>query len=137
MHWSFKPTIVGATPTRSSNFNMTLVEEIEEFLKAHKRNQWFEDDQMKVYIRRAFHRVNSQTLANTLDIASIEVDEKLQGQGIFTRFIAKMEILADKHGLVVYVESVMNTRLAKFLNKIGYIRTDEGWNPAPCFARIS
>lgn len=48
------------------------------------------------------------------------------GQGVFTRFLDKVEKLARQRGHYVHVESILNERLKLFLRRRGYELTSEG-----------
>jgi GNAT superfamily N-acetyltransferase len=55
-----------------------------------------------------------------LDIASVEVDEKHRGCGIFKAFLSEFEREAAKMNRGVFVESILNTRLKDYLMGNGY-----------------
>lgn len=83
-------------------------------------NRWLEssDDILRVYVRRSVRIW--QTIMNggevTLDLASISAEP--QGTGRFTEFLNFAESLKPFDG--IFVESVLNPRLADFLHRRGY-----------------
>ena len=102
---------------------MTLLEQLTEFIgeseKWGHRSKWIGDDFMKVYVRRANHIVSPKKSMATLDIASIDVAEEKQNQGLCTKF------LKDAHEInpweATYVECVHNPLLASMLMRRGWI----------------
>lgn len=76
-------------------------------------------ENMAVYVRVA-NRFVDQAMVRTLDIGTVEVEEGHQKKGQFTRFLSHVEKLAHKHGVPVYVESILNEDLKASLVKRGY-----------------
>jgi GNAT superfamily N-acetyltransferase len=67
-----------------------------------------------------------QNLVRTLDIASVEVVPKHQGKGLWATFARHAEELAVEFNIAyVFVESILNPRLAQGLAKHGYLKYDE------------
>jgi hypothetical protein len=99
-----------------------MEKEIQLFLKRAKKHrrvfaEWIELNSLgRMYCRRAV-RSFQEGYVTTFDIATVEIYEK--GQGTFTKVIEIVERLNPWDG--VYVESIMETRLHKFLEKRGYI----------------
>lgn len=135
---------------------------LKKFYASPYNRQWLSLPCIEVYLRKAVHTYippatnfgkyeivelpgaprafTPSQCAKTIDIASVEVYEQHRSKGFFTMFLSCVEELADQEGRAVYVESVMESRLAGFLIARGYIQTDKldpGFtNPAPSFIRI-
>lgn len=86
---------------------------------SYSARSWICSGRLRAYVRVTRHKVNG-ALADTIDVASIEVDEAHRGKGTFTRWLAKVEALAREHHRTVYVESVLQERLVPFLIARGY-----------------
>lgn len=106
---------------------------IAEFLATPARNRWLETGKFEIYVRRGYHAINGKCL-NTFDIASIK---SLQpGSGAFRGLIADIEALlitSAKPVAGIFIESVMNPRLASTLPTMGFVLV-AGSNP-PSFFR--
>lgn len=101
-----------------------VVNQLKDFVEKNKNAiychpQWFEDDNMKVYVRKGRHILQGSKLQVCLDIASVEVVEDKRGKGIFTEFLAKAHEINPWEA--TYVECVNNTNLAAFLLKSGWM----------------
>lgn len=97
--------------------------------RVEKYNMWFEDDQMKVYVRKTHRLLLGGYREPTLEIGAIEVREELRRTGVFKRFLPQFEDLAYAEGRVVYIENVMDDWLKKYLGDYGFI----GVNGTECF----
>ncbi len=84
------------------------------------RNIWIRERDIDVYVRRS-NRLIEGNLILCLDIASVEVNENRQGQGIFKAFLYQFEKEAAKMRRAVYVENILEPRLLDFLIRKGYI----------------
>jgi hypothetical protein len=80
----------------------SLVLEIKK-MKDERYIKWFENDDLKVYVRKT----TRPGLGKTLEIGNVQVAEEKQGQGIFKDFLASFEVLADELNRVVYIENVL------------------------------
>lgn len=78
-----------------------------------------------LYVRIATHYLVGG-MERTLDISSVDVKESCQNKGLFKNLLKHCESLAVQHGLAVYVESVQNEHLAKYLTRIGYVSDGSG-----------
>lgn len=75
---------------------------------------------MRVYLRVRNRYINGRKFP-AVDIATVEVDMDVRGQGLFTAFLDNaVELLALRHGLVVYVENVLEERFRGFFPKKGH-----------------
>ena len=86
------------------------------------RNVWIQEHGIDVYVRKSLRMLDAKTPTATpcLDIGSVEVDEDHRGEGIFKAFLKRFEKEAKKLNRAVYVESILNPRLQKFLETQGY-----------------
>lgn len=104
-------------------------QQLEQFINGNQRNTWIQFPLMKVYVRKALHVVNREIFKHTLDIATIEVDEGFQGEGVFTRFLKAAEQVAERTYLTIYIENILPDQFADFFRRRpGYevITTDGG-----------
>ena len=100
-------------------------------------NQWIEEPHMRIYVRRSLRMLGNNKdgenkLTPCLDVATIEVDEEKRGKGLFTLFLSRVENEAKNLHRNVYVESIQEPRLVKFLTKRGYefVPNTCEWNPS-------
>ena len=102
------------------------------------RNAWIKERGISIYIRRSVRLLdpNSTTATPCLDIGSVEVDEDERGKGIFTAFLSRFEREAEKIGRAVYVESILEPRLKKFLLKQGYQLVPNSSEMSPSMFKI-
>jgi len=82
---------------------------------------WVKEGPIACYVRITARYVNGD-MTHTIDLANIQVEERQQGKGHFTAWLAHVEALARKHHRTVYVELVHNARLQHFLERRGYTR---------------
>lgn len=97
---------------------------LKEFIESDIKNIWIEEPNIRVYVRRSLRCLTGNTLEKCLDIASVEVDENKQRQGIFTKFLVEFEQSAKKLNRYVFIESILHEKLLEFLVKRGYEYTD-------------
>lgn len=57
----------------------------------------------------------------------MEVHELYRSTGVVTRFVAEAERIADKEGLTLYVESILEPRFASWWKRRGYMLEYPGW----------
>lgn len=103
---------------------MNVRDTLLEFTRTGQRTsgKWFQFGELKVYLRvsQRFH-IEGAVLA--LDVASVEVEPKHQGKGIFSGFLKTVEQVAVERNLYVFVESIMNPLLVEYLPTRGYSLT--------------
>lgn len=100
------------------------------FLLSPLRNAWIKEPNLKVYVRKGHHAING-AMASTFDIGSVMV-EKQKGRGTFWRFTEYLQRELDPAVFqYLYVESVLNERLADSLRTHGWIEIPE--SAPPCF----
>lgn len=80
--------------------------------------EWFENEQLKIYIRYTPKRFINGNYISTIDIASITVNEEYQNKGIFTNLLSNIENKFNK--IPIYVESILNDDFKQWLIKRGY-----------------
>lgn len=103
---------------------MTVLEQLDNFIKESEakflRNLWLEDDDMKVYVRKGRHILGTgQNAVITLDIATVEVNEGKQNQGIWTNFLYHAHEMNPWDA--TYIENILNPILSVSLVKNGWI----------------
>ena len=95
-----------------------------DWLSSGKRDERFELGTLTSYCRKSFRGYplveGKLSTMNAIDIASIEVSPDYRGQGMFTQFLDAFEEIAKEKGYAVYVESILEKRLNKFLSNRGY-----------------
>ena len=82
-------------------------------------NQWIRERHMDVYVRKSSRYINGQMI-DCLDFASVEVDEGYRGKGYLKKFLVRFERAAGRLNRAVYIESILEPRLAPFFAKRGY-----------------
>lgn len=88
---------------------------MEKFLVAPDRNKWLATPQMEVYVRKAMHMVNRH-MYSFIDLAAITVKEEMRSQGLFKQTLELFKELCSGTAYQgVYIESVLNPRLALYL----------------------
>jgi N-acetylglutamate synthase and related acetyltransferases len=103
-----------------------------EFIASARNNAWLYYDDIEIYVRKSHRCFKRDIIARTFDVANIKVNEQMQGQGIFTHWLTVIEDAARKAGFeCVYVESLLNPRLADFLARRGY--TQKGGIEPPSY----
>lgn len=108
-----------------------LLQQIADFLKPRKPwhgNRWFENSQIRIYIRRGFHVVDRGVM-EMIDLSNVTSLE--QGKGIFTTTLEFMEQLSHQYEKPLWVENVLEDRFAEFFRKRGYTEVkQENWPPS-------
>ena len=84
-------------------------------------NAWLKCGPIEVYVRKGRHLINNQ-ITNTFDVASIKVQEKQRGKGLFKTFLIDLRsVLTTSYEYkYIYVESVLENRLLDFLPSVGF-----------------
>jgi GNAT superfamily N-acetyltransferase len=100
-----------------------LLDFIEKAENGNIRSLWIGNNTISVYVRKGYHRIinkqGQEKIEQTLDIAAVEVDEKMRGQGLFTKFLEEAHKINPWKA--TYVECVHNRDLALFLLRNGYV----------------
>jgi len=101
------------------------------------RNMWIQERDIDVYVRKSIRMLDRSTTATPcLDIGSVEVHEDRRGQGVFKAFLDRFEKEAKKLNRAVYIESIMEARLVKFLKSRGYAFVRDSSDLAPNMFKI-
>lgn len=91
-----------------------------EFIKNNNlKISWINESNLRAYVRKSIRYYNNK-LCPFLDIATVDVDERYRGHGVFKAFLKKVEAEACKQSRGVYIENVLEPRLVEFLLKSGY-----------------
>lgn len=90
---------------------------LEEFLNSKLRNSWLYEGPLSVYVRKGIHTIDGQTI-NTFDIANVSVQLEHQRQGIFKKFISRVENSTE---LPIFIENILDAWLVTFFKRRGYI----------------
>ncbi len=98
--------------------------------------EWIKDGDLECYVRVTKHRVGD-VVACTFDVANVKVKQRSRRKGVFKVWLAIVEAECDARGLVVYVESVLNDDLYRFLKARGYEDVPGEVNACPCVYRPS
>lgn len=112
---------------------MTTADLIHRFLDSPARNQWLENEELSVYIRKSRHRMPAPDTGSVvadyrlrtghaIDIASVEVREPFRRQGVFSRLLATIEEqIHDREFEMLYVENTINPHLRDALIRRGWL----------------
>ena len=95
---------------------------LEQFLDNKLRNSWLDEGVLSVYVRKGIHYINGNN-TDTFDIANVVVEEEHQKQGVFTKFIERVEKAIT---LPIYVENIHHSWLVDFFSRRGYNIIDIG-----------
>lgn len=93
---------------------------LEKFAAGTLRNAWLYEPGIQVYVRISA-RMLGGVRVRALDIANVAVD--VDGIGTFTAFLGRAEALRGFD--TVFVENVLNEKLAASLAKRGYSHTED------------
>jgi hypothetical protein len=137
---------------QSNEWNATVLRDIDGIcaeIAGHAQRRglpWrhvFHTGYMEVYVRVTQHylcpsRSKRGAVYQTIDLASVNVLEARQRQGIFTTLLERLQSIAFASGRALYVENVINEHLVQHFRKlpgITKLRLDGGYSP-PCYAFI-
>ena len=82
--------------------------------------RWFVCEEMSVYVRRNCVCIEGE-FRPMMQVASVVVEDEFRGQGLFTRFMAKLFEMKLGAYEGVYVENVLNDDFQDWFR-------DRGWN---------
>lgn len=100
---------------------------MEKFLASPAKNQWVSTSQMDVYVRKGNHMV-SRHMYLFIDLACMTVKEEMQSQGLFKQTLELFKQLCGTTYQGVYMESVLNPRLAQYLRELTEAETGYHWS---------
>lgn len=107
---------------------------MEKFLASPNRNQWLATPQMEVYVRKGMHMVNRH-MYFFIDLASMTVKEEMQSQGLFKQTLELFKQLCGTTYQGVYLENVLNPRLAQYLRELSETGLAYYWSEeTQCFS---
>jgi len=96
---------------------MTIFEQLNLFLIGRERNLYIRNEDLTLYVRNSMRRLERQ-LIPCLDIARIEVEDRMQNRGVFTKF---MKTLIETHPDVnIFVECIHNPIVIHILEKFDF-----------------
>lgn len=103
-------------PEYRYNFIVNLMcDKIVNFYHTDKKNEWLTYKDVSIYVRNARRILDStRGLEKVLDLASVDIGERLQGKGIFTKILDRLKLEIP---IPIRIENVLNERLAEFLSK--------------------
>lgn len=112
-------------PNPTSDTNDSVERQFLQFLqgtegKSHGVSRWLRDESLQVYVRRSLRLVEG-SLVRAVDIATIVAETPGQGRG--SRFLRYAQSICPAPYL--WLESVLNPRFAKWLERQGWIRVTE------------
>ena len=114
--------------------------ELKRFLELAQRGKFFHSawitcGPVHCYVRHS-HRVIPpfNGLADTLDIATVDIDPKYQNKGYFKEFLA--EAMKLNPWPCIYIENVLTPRFADHFIKSGWTR-DERYPSDFCFYQLN
>lgn len=99
-------------------------------IKTKRGNEWFRLGHLEVYLRWGTRRLFDDRPVETIEIGSVIVTPTKQDEGVFTRFLEELELIAallDKH---VFIENTITSSFEEFFHKRGY--TQVSGPPLPC-----
>lgn len=95
---------------------------LRKFLSASRlwpANAWLYHARFRAYVRISARYIGDKQ-CTTFEIASIEIPEQRRGKGLFTQFLKDVFALTDCE--YVFIENVLNARLAEHLERDGWVR---------------
>lgn len=102
------------------------------FAAGSTNNTWLQGNGMKVYVRNTNRFMQGMGHVRSLDIANVINQRK--GTGMFTKWLAYAERIARAAGHdIVFVENLLNDRLAEFLARSGYEVHNGAWGGPPSY----
>ena len=114
--------MIELTNAEKNNCVNNIITQLLNFYKGNSRNQWIFNEYLKMYVRKSQRYFNSQILP-FIDIASIEIGESYQGQGLFPMILDKILQFFESEN--IFVESILNPKLEKILKDKGFVKQDE------------
>jgi hypothetical protein len=105
------------------------------FLYSRQDNLWIRFGPIEAYVRKGHHMIEGQ-LARTFDLANFENHSKRKGKGQFRRLLPRLKKELASHPQAkdidyIFVESVLNERLAASLPSMGFRPIKKSF--PPCF----
>ena len=99
---------------------------LSQFLASELRNAWVREAGFSdLYVRKGQRYINGVLHSNILDIANVTA--RVPGSGAFTKLVAKLRLKYPQMG--IYVESIINLRFPKKLERLGFQKNPDGHAP--------
>lgn len=117
---------------------MTRTDEMQElraFLAGAERNRYIHFGTIEAYVRKGHHMIEGQ-LTETFDFANFENHSLHKGKGFFRHLLPRLkrelrELHVARDIKCIFIESVLNERLAASLPSMGFLPVAGSW--PPCF----
>jgi len=74
------------------------------------------NDVLSVYYRVTKRAIAYKRVADTIDLAAVDVAREFQRRGVFKLLIAELQSIAKEYGRVIYVENVHNKMIQNYLD---------------------
>lgn len=106
---------------------MRIEKEVQELIKKFNgfpTTRRIEKKEFAAFIRVTQRYIENEK-KNTIDIASIYVKEKYQGQGVFREILNEIEELAKNNNFTVFVECIHDKNIIEMLKRRNYIFMSE------------
>lgn len=94
------------------------------------QRMWVYGNEGKVYIRTTQRMTSPGNIQPTLDLATVEIDEEFQNQGVFKEVLQMVEHKAQQYNRTVFLENVLNEVLIAPLQKYGYTMLADSYPPS-------
>lgn len=91
---------------------------------------WVYGTEGKAYIRITQRMISSGNIQPTIDLATVEIDEEFQNQGVFKKVLEVVEHKAAQYDRHVFLENVLNEVLIEPLQKYGYTMLEDSFPPS-------
>ena len=110
---------------------MTKYRDVTSFIVVGHNREWcrFDPFFLNAYLRNT-QRYRNGELVDSLDVASVEVDESERGKGVVWKFFDSVERATRHHNKLIFVENVLVESFAKALEKRGYEKSITGGIPS-------
>lgn len=94
------------------------------------QRMWVYGTEGKVYIRTTQRMTSPGQIQPTIDLATVEIDEEFQNQGVFKQILQLVEHKAMQYNRTVFLENVINEVLIQPLQNYGYTMLEESFPPS-------
>lgn len=94
------------------------------------QRMWVYGTEGKAYIRTTQRMIAPGEIHPTIDLATVEIDEEFQNQGVFKEILQLVEQKAQQYNRTVFLENVLNEVLIKPLQNYGYAMVEDSFPPS-------
>lgn len=101
--------------------NLKKLSKLTKFMKSPNKNGHVQFNKLRAYLRKSYRYVDGEYYL-FLEIGSVGVDPENQKQGIFSKWLKRVESEMKLIGLNIVVECVWNSHLSTYLLKQNYIK---------------